>query len=63
MLSCHRPFSKTSCPNTTMLIDHTECKLFKIKTGLNVTLVLHHCIFGSFIYSTPQTLLGIKIEC
>ena len=25
MLSCHQLFSETSCPNTTMLIDHTEC--------------------------------------
>ena len=25
MLSCHQLFSETSCPNTTMLIYHTEC--------------------------------------
>ena len=28
MLSCHGPFSETSCQNTTMLIYHTECTYY-----------------------------------
>ena len=30
MLSCHQLFSETSCPNTTMLIYHTECIHFQV---------------------------------
>ena len=30
MLSCHQLFSETSCPNTTMLIYHTECNLKRL---------------------------------
>ena len=43
MLSCHQLFSETSCPNTTMLIYHTECTLLT-RTEKYILLLVYHSV-------------------
>ena len=66
MLSCHQLFSETSCPNTTMLIYHTECILISFKKYLGSKDLKTSCILAHPILDytpLPSSAVLIKYAC